>query len=378
MLILNQSPAHGAALEASDAEMLGEAGAVAAADFYATHEACRPTPTHDMPALAAELGLGRLSIKDEGQRLGLGSFKALGGAYAVARLAAEAASQALGRPVTTGELATPEVAAAVQGMTFACATAGNHGRSVAYGAQRLGARAMIFVPAGVSEARIAAMAAFGATMVRTQSPYDDSVALAAEIAEERGWSLVSDTAFPGYERIPQLIMQGYTVIAGEALAQMDEPPTHLFVQAGVGGLAGAMAGRLATQFGDRRPRVVVVEPDRAACILESARAGRSVRIPGQGRTVMSMLECQQPSLVAWRILERAADAFMAVSDEGASQAKRRLARPAGADAAISAGESGAAGLAGLIRAALDLEAREMIGLDAASRVWVINSEAAAP
>ncbi|QUD87365.1 diaminopropionate ammonia-lyase [Phenylobacterium montanum] len=359
MLVLNRSPIHGAPLEASDAAVLGDAGAAAAMAFYAAEEAYRPTPLHDLPALAAELGLERLVVKDEGQRLGLGSFKALGGAYAVARLAAEAPGPA-------------------DQMTFACATAGNHGRSVAYGAQRLGARAVIFVPSGVSEGRIAAMAAFGAQMVRTESPYDDAVALAAEIAEERGWALVSDTAFPGYERIPSLIMQGYTVIAEEALSAMSEPPTHLFVQAGVGGLAGAMAGRLATRFGERRPKVVVVEPERAACLMESARAGRLVRLGGGGGTVMSMLDCQQPSLVAWRILERAADAFMAVGDEGAAQAKRRLARPVGADPAISGGESGVAGLAGLIRAALDPAARDELGLDARSRVWVINSETAAP
>lgn len=376
MLILNRHPDHGAALDTADAEALGDAGASAAAGYFTARADYRPTPLWGLPALAGALGVGAVQIKDEGQRLGLGSFKALGGAYALARLALEQAERTLGGPLGEDALQRPEVREIAGQMTFACATAGNHGRSVAWGAREIGARAVIFVPGGVAEARVAAMARFGAEMIRTESPYDDAVALAAEIAEARGWVLVSDTGWPGYERIPGLVMQGYGLIAQEALEALDAPPTHLFVQAGIGGLAASLAARLALTLGPQRPKVVVVEPEHAACLFESARAGRLIRLPPGEPTTMAMLACQQPSLNAWRVLSRLADAFMTVSDADAAAAVRRLANPAPADRALVAGDSGAAGLAGLMRVAGDAEARACIGLDANSRVLLVNSETA--
>jgi diaminopropionate ammonia-lyase len=329
-----------------------------------------------MPALAAELGVGALFVKDEGPRLGLGSFKALGGAYAVTRLVLEEASRRLGRDVGAAELQSADVRAVASRMTFACATDGNHGRSVAQGAALVGARSVIFVHSGVSEARVAAIARYGAEMVRVDGTYDDSVAEAARVCVERGWIALSDTSWPGYERIPALVMQGYTVLVREALAAMPQPPTHAFVQAGVGGLAAAVAGHLAAVFGRDRPTFVVVEPDRAACIFESARAGRAVRIAPGPPTIMAMLECYEPSLVAWRLLARVADAFMTVDESDAVAVMNRLARPARGDPAVVAGESGGVGLAGLIRAAADPRARSMLGLDGDSRVLVVNTEGA--
>jgi len=173
-------------------------------------------------------------------------------------------------------------------------------------------------------------------------------------------------------------MQGYTLILDEALETLAAPPTHLFVHAGVGGLAGALAGRAATRLGADRPTMVVVEPERAACLMESARAGSLERLAPGLPTAMAMLDCRQPSLSAWRILSRAADAFITISDDEAVSAVRRLGTPADADPVIASSESGAAGLAGLIRAAGDPAMREAIGLDAASRVLVVNSEGAAP
>ena len=273
------------------------------------------------------------------------------------------------------DLQAPDIRAVSQTLTFACATDGNHGRSVAQGAQVTGASSVIFVHAGVSEARIAAIARFGARIVRCQGTYDDSVTEAARTAEREGWMVVSDTSWPGYERIPGLVMQGYAALLAEALAQMGERPTHLFIQAGVGGIAAALAGHFAALGGDM-PIVVVVEPDRAACLFETARAGAPVKVAHGAPTVMAMLECYEPSLVAWRILQATADAFMTVPDEAAIAMMNRLARPQSGDPAIVAGESGVAGLAGLVQAATDPASRETLRLDASSRILVVNTEGA--
>lgn len=376
MLIVNALPEHGTPLDPRDAGLLGCAAAAEARRFLGVRASDAPTPLHAMPALARELGIGALWIKDEGHRLGLGSFKALGGAYAVARLVLEEAERRLGRAVDVSELRAPEVRAAAGTLTFACATDGNHGRSVAQGAASAGARAVIFVHGGVSDARVEAIARFGAEMVRVAGTYDDSVVEAARVATERGWTIVSDTSWDGYERIPGLVMQGYTVMLREALDAMGEVPTHVFVQAGVGGVAAAVAAHLVDAFGEARPTMVVVEPSRAACVLASARAGRPVKIPHGEPTVMAMLECYAPSPLAWRILARAADAFITVEDDDAVATMNRLARPRDGDPPVVSGESGAAGLAGLVRVAGDARARADVRLGADARVLLFVTEGA--
>jgi diaminopropionate ammonia-lyase len=375
MFVANRHPDYRAPLDPADAATLGEAGADEVERFLAWRGNV-PTPLYALPAFARELGIGALHVKDEGFRLGLGSFKALGGAYAVVRLVLEEATRRLGRPVDLDALDAPEVRAIAAGLTFACATDGNHGRSVAQGAALVGAKSAIFVHGGVSDARVAAIARFGAAMIKVAGTYDDSVARAAEVSAEQGWSVVSDTSWPGYERIPGLVMQGYTAIVREALRQLAAPPTHVFVQAGVGGIAAAVAAHLAIVLGERRPVVVVVEPSRAACVLATARAGHPVRIAHGEPTVMAMLECCEASLVAWRVLSRIADGFMTVEDADAVTVMNRLARPAGSDPVIVAGESGGAGMAGLMHAAADRDLRAKLGLGPASRVFVINTEGA--
>jgi diaminopropionate ammonia-lyase len=376
MYLENRNPDYGQALDPADAEALGASGAQRIADFLSRCEGHAPTPLHSLAALAAACGVGAVHVKDEGFRLGLGSFKALGGAYAVARLVVEEASKRLERPVDLDAAQSPDVRAVAATMTFTCATDGNHGRSVAWGAQRIGAQAAIFVHGGVSESRVAAIARYGARMMRVAGTYDQSVAEAARVGAENGWTVVSDTAWPGYERIPLLVMQGYTALVSEALRALEQPPTHVFVQAGVGGVAAALAGHLALELKDQRPKFVVVDPARAACIYETARAGHPVKIAHGAPTVMAMLECYEPSLVAWRVLARAADAFITVEDSDAIAVMNRLARPAGNDPAIVAGESGGAGLAGFIRAAADPEMRAKLGLTSASRILVANTEGA--
>jgi diaminopropionate ammonia-lyase len=371
-LVLNQS----SRLEPADAAMLSLEALADVCAYLAVGGDDAPTPLHALPGLAHEASVGAIHVKDEGSRLGLGSFKALGGAYAVSRLVLEEASRRLGRDLGFGDLASPEVRAIARAMTVGCATDGNHGRSVAAGAAAHGARAMIFVHAGVSPDRAAAIARLGGEIVWVEGAYDDAVAEALRRCAAEGWLLVSDTAWAGYERIPGLIMSGYTVLVREALDALPAPPTHVFVQAGVGGLAAAVAGYLEAALGEHRPKIIVVEPALAACLLESAKAGTRVRIAQGPATVMAMLECYEPSLTAWRILSRAADAFMTVDEADAVDIMRRLARPSAGDPAIVAGESGAVGLAGLLRAAADPETRAALGLDAASRVLVINTEGA--
>jgi diaminopropionate ammonia-lyase len=376
MFLLNTHADYRKPLDPTDAETLGIEASKAVEHHLRFRKNHAETPLVSLPGLASELGVATLHVKDEGHRLGLGSFKALGGAYAVIRLVLEAAETALGRPVDISELDAPEIRAVAQGITVACATDGNHGRSVAQGAQLVGARAAIFVHSGVSAERVAAIARFGAEMIRVSGTYDDSVKEAARTAQANGWTIVSDTSWPGYERIPGLVMQGYTALVREALRKLPEPPTHVFVQSGVGGIAAAVAGHLAIEFGDKRPMFTVVDPARAACLFETARAGRPVTIPHGEPTVMAMLECYEPSLVAWRILARVADAFMTVDEDDAVSTMKRLANPVGGDPAIVAGESGGVGLAGLIRSVADPGTKKALGLDAKSRVLVVNTEGA--
>jgi diaminopropionate ammonia-lyase len=363
-------------LVAADAESLGMAGGERAEHYLKARHNHAETPLHALPALAGELGIAALHVKDEGQRLGLGSFKALGGAYAVMRLVLEEAGKWLGREVDMSEINDARVRQIASSMIFVCATDGNHGRSVAQGASLVGARSVIFVHAGVSRERVAAIARFGAEIVEVEGGYDHAVREVARVGAERGWKIVSNTSWLGYERVPGLVMQGYTVIVRETLRRMAEPPTHVFLQAGVGGFAAAVAGHMAVMLGSGRPKAIVVEPRRSACVYASAEAGRPATIANREPTVMTMLECAEPSLVAWRVLARVGDAFMTVDEEDAVAVMKRLARPLGYDPAIVSGESGGAGLAGLIRAAGDRHMRAALGLDMHSRVLIINSEGA--
>ncbi|OKO84657.1 diaminopropionate ammonia-lyase [Bradyrhizobium sp. AS23.2] len=375
-LLLNRDPQYRTPLDESDRQSLSDAAAAEALAFLSTRDDYVPTPLHELRALADRFGVGAIFVKDESTRLGLGSFKALGGSYAVEKLVLEEASSRLNRSFDGRDLRDPDVRQIARTVTVACATDGNHGRSVAQGAKLMGANAVIFVHAGVSEERERAISRLGARIVRVDGTYDDSVAEASRVSAENGWIVVSDTSWPGYERIPSLVMQGYTVMVGELMDQMPAPPTHIFIQAGVGGIAAALAARFALLLHDRRPFVTVVEPARAACVLQAAMSGRAVKIDAGAPTVMAMLECYEASLVAWRILSKVGDAFMTVDETDAIDAMKILASPVAADVPIVAGESGAVGLAALIRAANDERMRGALGLGPNSRVLLINTEGA--
>ncbi len=331
-----------------------------------------PTPLRDLAAIASGAGLGLVRLKDEADRFGLGSFKALGGAYAVAGiLANELARAGVAPAACSADLAAGRFAAATRALTVCCATDGNHGRSVAWGAQRFGCRCVIFVHQTVSQGRVDAIARYGAEVRRVGGTYDDAVREAARLAEAEGWFVVSDTSWPGYAEVPRDVMQGYRLMADEAADQWTgEPPTHVFIQGGVGGVAAAVAVQVQARYG-AAPRLVVVEPDRAACLLASAELGEPTAIPGDLDTLMAGLACGEPSLLAWQTLERAAAAFMAIPDQAAVACMKLLAAQG-----VVSGESGVAGLAGCLLAASDPAARATLGLDGNSRVLAFSTEGA--
>ena len=333
------------------------------------------TPLVALPALARSLGLGALWYKDERPRFGLKSFKALGGAYAVANVLRAKVGEAEGRAVTGKELLSGGHAARVAKETVTCATDGNHGRSVAWGARLFGCRCVIYVHETVSQGRRDAIAAYGAQVVEVKGNYDDAVRHAAAQAAANGWTVVSDTSYPGYTKIPTDVMHGYGVMAEEVAAQLGGgPPTHVLVQAGVGAFAGAMCANFWIRWGERRPRLVVVEPLEADCIYRSLEAGHPVVVGGSLETAMAGLACGEVSELAWPILSRGANAAVAIGDDDALAAMRRLADPAGGDPAIVSGETGGAGLGALIAANRDPALREAMGLAPDSRVLLLGSE----
>ncbi|WP_249205020.1 diaminopropionate ammonia-lyase, partial [Achromobacter sp. Marseille-Q0513] len=324
----------------------------------------QPTPLRDLSGLARAVGVAGIRYKDEGGRFGLGSFKALGGAYAVSRQLLRELAARLGRDdLSVDDLLSGRYRELTQSITVTCATDGNHGRSVAWGAQRFGCQCVIYIHATVSEGRKHAIEQYGAQVVRTAGNYDDSVRQAAEDAARFGRHVVSDTSYPGYMEVPKDVMQGYAVMADEALRQCREAgelPTHVFLQGGVGGLAAAVCAHFWEQLGERRPRFIVVEPDKAACLYESARAGEPVAVHGDLDTVMAGLACGEVSLLAWEVLHPGAQAFLTVDDEAALQTVRLLASGRYGDGPVVAGESAVAGLTGCLAALADPALRDAL------------------
>ncbi len=315
-----------------------------------------PTPIHSLDKLASDLRIGNISYKDEAPRFGLGAFKALGGAYAIKQVCKHHGTD----------------------ITVTSATAGNHGRSLAWGAKNAGCKCRIVIHAGVSNERKQAMEAFGATVDRIDGNYDQSVEIAARDAELNGWHLISDTSWPGYTEPCRQIMTGYTLIVEEIIDQLtpDDFPTHVFVQGGVGGLAGAICAGFWIRFGEKMPRTVVVEPALAPCLTESARAGEPVEVNIREETSMSGLSCGKVSMIAWYILSRGASDFLTVAESGVAPAVRLLASGNAGGGSIVAGESAVAGLIALIASAEEVNLRHTLGLDETSRILLIGSEGA--
>ncbi|WIY26773.1 diaminopropionate ammonia-lyase [Parasedimentitalea psychrophila] len=332
------------------------------------------TPLVDLGALADSLTIAKVLYKHEGPRFGLGSFKALGAAYAALRVLQRQVSRRTGQQVSLSSIRSGEHAEICSEITLVSATDGNHGRSLAWGCQRFGVPCRIYIHAEVSEGRAQAMRDLGAKVIRIDGDYDDSVALARDEAEQQGWFVVSDTSWPGYTDPPRDVMAGYGVMTREICEALDQAPTHIFLQGGVGGLAASVAAALRQYWQQGAPRVVVVEPDLAACLYESARAGRATTVTISEETIMAGLSCGEPSEMAWEILEQEASDFITIPDSIVAPTVRLLARPQGTDPVVEAGESAVAGLAALIAARQDPELSDRLGLNAQSRVLLIGSE----
>ncbi|MDP6266886.1 MAG: diaminopropionate ammonia-lyase [Arenicellales bacterium] len=336
-----------------------------------------PTPLHSLPALAHEIGIGQLLYKDESTRFGLGSFKALGGAYAVLHSVAQEISVRGSTATDIKALMTGQLSEAAGEITVATATDGNHGRSVAWGAGNVGCKCVIYMHAEVSPGRQSAVEAFGAEVVRVPGDYGESARQAAQDAAANGWLLVSDTAWPGYTEIPRAVMAGYTVMSTEAMDQLPATtPTHVFVQGGCGGLAGAVCTDLWHRYESQRPRFVVVEPVPADCLFQSAVAGAVVNISVTRESVMGGLSCGEVSLLGWDILESGADHFLTIEDDAVGPLMKQLAQGRGDDPRIVAGEAAVAGLAGCIAARADADLCQTLALNEQSTVLVFGTEGA--
>ena len=333
-----------------------------------------PTPLHLLNRLARTLQLAELLYKDESPRFGLGSFKALGGAYAAARVLQREIAAITDGPVDLADICRGRHAPHAAGITLVCATDGNHGRSLAWGAQRFGARCVVYIHAGVSEGREEAMRAFGAEIVRTRGGYDDAVRIAREVAIAEGWQLVPDTSCDGYTEIPRDVMAGYGVMSHEINAVLNRPPTHALLQGGVGGLAASVSAVMRQRWGALAPRVIVVEPEHAACLFASAVAGEMCAVDIAEETVMAGLSCGEPSELAWTILREEVSDYVTIPDSLIGPTMRLLANPSGHDPSIQAGETGVAGLAAAIAIASNQRLRTACGFDRESRVLLIGSE----
>jgi diaminopropionate ammonia-lyase len=335
----------------------------------------QPTPLIDAPELARMLRIGRVLVKNESSRLGLPAFKILGASWAVYR----ALEARLGHRVESWE-SMDELAerlAPVRPLTLATATDGNHGRAVAHMAALLGLEARIYVPAGTAQARIDGIAGEGARVEIVAGTYDDAVACAARDAGAR-CLIISDTSWPGYEEIPRWVMEGYSTIMTEIEDELarrgEKEPDVVAVQFGIGALAHAVVRHYCRKEDEAGPKILSVEPLRAACMLASMEAGEIVAIPGPHDSIMAGLNCGCPSIVAWPTVSRGIDAFIAIPDERAREAMRALAR-----IGIVAGETGAAGLAGLIElltGAENSQHREALGINERSRALLLVTEGA--
>ena len=341
------------------------------------------TPLARLDGMAGYLGLAGLYVKDESYRFGLNAFKVLGGSFAMARYIAGEMGKDVSE-LTYDYLTSPAFRAAFGQATFFTATDGNHGRGVAWAANKLGQKAVVHMPKGSAKPRFDNIAKEGAQVTIEEVNYDDCVRMAAaEAAQTEHGVIVQDTAWEGYEEIPAWIMQGYGTMASESAQQLRQMsvnrPTHVFVQAGVGSLAGAVVGYYANLFPNDPPKFVVMEAQAADCLYQSALAGdgSSRIVTGDLATIMAGLACGEPNIISWDILRNHVTAFVSCPDWVSARGMRMLGRPVKGDPAVISGESGAVGM-GLISALMEgdryKDLREAIGLDRFSQVLMFSTE----
>ena len=377
--VLNRMPAS----DDRHLEVMSTQNVAKAQAFHRSFPQYNPTPLARLDGMAARLGLGSLCVKDESYRFGLNAFKVLGGSFAMGRYIA----QELGRDVsemTYGYLTSEKLREEFGQATFFTATDGNHGRGVAWAANRLGQKAVVHMPKGSAKSRFDNIAREGAQVTIEEVNYDDCVRMAAaEAARTEHGVIVQDTAWEGYEEIPSWIMQGYGTMAGEAAEQLRQigvnRPTHVFVQAGVGSLAGAVVGYFTNLFPNDPPKFIIMEAQAADCLYQGAMAGDgSPRVvDGDLKTIMAGLACGEPNTISWDILRNHAAVFVSCPDWISAKGMRMLGAPVKGDPAVISGESGAVGM-GLLAAMLEggeyQDLREAVGLDRHSQVLMFSTE----
>jgi diaminopropionate ammonia-lyase len=348
--------------------------------FHASIPQYSPTPLAQLDALAGHLGIKGLYVKDESYRFGLNAFKVLGGSYAIGVYLAKLLGKDISE-LSYEELVSPKTRAEVGEITFYTTTDGNHGRGVAWAAHRLRQKAVVYMPAGSSETRLENIRREGAEAFISLSNYDDTVRSTAALAEmDPQGVMVQDTAWPGYTEIPGWIMQGYSTMAAEAndqLAALGLIPTHVFVQAGVGSLAGAVQGFFSNTYQDACPTTVIVEAAAADNLYRSALAKELVAVGGELKTIMAGLACGEGNVISWEILKNEADFFVSAPDWVSAEGMRILAAPLKGDAPVLSGESGAVGV-GLLSVILTDERyrdfKEAVGLNEDSVVLCFSTE----
>lgn len=348
--------------------------------FHASFPEYSVTPLAKLDNLAKALGVANVYVKDESYRFGLNAFKVLGGSYTIGNYLA----QKLGKDISElpfNVLSSEEVRKQIGEVTFVTATDGNHGRGIAWTANRLGQKSVVYMPKGSALERLNNIKALGADASITDLNYDDDVRLANSNAEKYGWVMVQDTAWEGYEDIPGWIMEGYTTMAAEAVEQLGGvKPTHIFLQAGVGAMSGGITGFFADLYGDEdRPIITIVEPNKADCIYRSAEAndGKPHFVKGDMNTIMAGLACGEPCTIGWNVLRDHADNFVSMPDYVAAEGMRVLGNPLPGDDRVISGESGAATL-GFVAEVMRNESldwlRKQLKLDENSRILCFSTE----
>ncbi len=375
----SKTPGKGASLDILTTEEAEKARA-----YHKSFKEYEPTPLIPLPNLAGYLGINKLFVKDESSRFGLNAFKVLGASYAIGRYLAEKLGKDISE-ISYEELRSDKVREQLGDITFTTATDGNHGRAVAWAARQLKQKAVVYMPKGSDPVRLKNIQDLGAEASITDLNYDDAVRLAEKKAEENSWVVVQDTAWPGYEDIPTWIMQGYATLAVEALEQLKEqgsaPPTHVFLQAGVGSFAGGVLGFLASRLGEKMPKITIVEPENANCIYKSAKIGdgRAHNVTGDLDTLMAGLACGEPNTISWELLRDYAAAYVSCPDYLAATGMRVLATPLKGDDVVISGESGAV-TTGLLHLLMESETgnsaglRKQLGLNKASIVLLVSTE----
>lgn len=348
--------------------------------FHNSIKDYKGTELVELKNLSSFLNVKSIFVKDESTRFNLEAFKVLGGSYSVAKLICQKLQIDI-NDISFDYLKSKEVKEKLGDITFATATDGNHGRGIAWTAKELGYKAVIYLPKGTAKRRIEHIENLGAEAILTNLNYDDAVRLAFKVASEKGWYVVQDTAWDGYMEIPTWIMEGYLTMCSEACEQITERPTHVFLQAGVGAMAGAVQGYLAAKYKESMPKTIILEPLEAACIFKSAEIndGQAKRVEGDLSTIMAGLACGDANPIGWEIMSDNSYAFAACDNYMSADGVRILANPIDNDKKIIAGESGSVGIGFLYHLSKTSELeilKKTLGIDENSIILIFNTEGA--